>query len=359
MRVAVDAREMSDSRTGVGRVIQGLLEGWPEGDDLYLISRTPLTSAPLRRGWCAVVDAQYASLPNMAWEQLRLPRMVRNSGADALLAPNYSMPLRAPCPTAVCMHDCAPFALPQEFAMRERFRRRTGAHIAARRAAFLFMGSQFAADEARKYLSVLEKRLLVIPWGLTRGFGAVSKERADSVRKRYGIRGRSVLFVGTSLQRRSLRSLGKWMTEISATRPDVELLVAGTQAEPASDKSSARHLGFVPEDDLAPLYAAATVVAYPSSYEGFGLPVLEALACGTPAVASATSALAEIYLEHAYLVPHGDGSAWKSALATLLDDETERQSAIDRGTAWARAQSWAPSAMQLRTRLAIAAAGRQ
>ena len=151
-------------------MIQGLLEAWPDGDEICLISRTPLATTPLRSGWGTVVDSGSAALPSAVWEQLRLPRVVRDSGADALLAPNYSMPLRAPCPTAVCMHDCAPFAVPQGFRPRERWRRRVGARIAARRAAFLFMGSRFAADEAHKHLSVLQERLLVVPWGLTRGF---------------------------------------------------------------------------------------------------------------------------------------------------------------------------------------------
>ncbi len=359
MKVAVDARELAGRRTGVGRVIQGLLEAWPDGDEICLISRTPLATTPLRSGWGTVVDSGSAALPSAVWEQLRLPRVVRDSGADALLAPNYSMPLRAPCPTAVCMHDCAPFAVPQGFRPRERWRRRVGARIAARRAAFLFMGSRFAADEAHKHLSVLQERLLVVPWGLTRGFGAVSDERVVAVRERYGIDGRSVLFVGSDLQRRGLQDLGDWMAEIVATRPDVELLAAGTRPEAGSTEASMRHLGYVPEEHLAPLYAAATVVAYPSSYEGFGLSVLEALACGTPAVVSATSALAEVYADHACLVPHGDGTAWKTALAALLDDETERRRTIDAGTAWARSQSWVPSAKRLRARLANAAGDRQ
>ncbi|HJO03955.1 MAG TPA: glycosyltransferase family 1 protein [Acidobacteriota bacterium] len=354
MRVAVDARELTGRRTGVGRVIQGLLEAWPPGDELCLITRTPLPSTLLQPNWRTAVDSAYASLPGALWEHVRLPRMVRASRADALLAPNYSMPLRAPCPTAVCMHDCAPFALPHGFRTRERWRRQAAARFAARRAAFLFMGSRFAADEAQRTLAVAEERLLVIPWGLTRGFGAISSERIDDVQARYGIRGRSVLFVGSGLQRRGLRELGTWMAEIGATRPDVELLVAGTKHQPGGDTAPIRHLGYVPEDDLAPLYAAATVVAYPSSYEGFGLSVLEALACGTPAVASATSALAEVYAGRARLVPHGDGDAWKTALTALLDDATERQRTIETGTAWARAQRWEPSATQLRARLATA-----
>lgn len=359
MRIAVDARELAGHRTGVGRVIQGLLEAWPDGDELFLISRSPLTALPLRPGWHSVVDSGSTGLPGAVWEQLRLPRTVRDTAADALLAPNYSMPLSAPCPTAVCMHDCAPFAVPHGFGPRERWRRRLGARIAARRAAFLFMGSQFAADEAQRYLAVLEERLLVVPWGLTRGFGAISSHRVADVRERYGIRGRSVLFVGSGLQRRRLGELGTWVRELAATRSDIELLVAGPHPESDSAGPPTRHLGYVPEEDLAPLYAAATVVAYPSSYEGFGLSVLEALACGTPAVASATSALAEVYADRAHLVPHGDAAAWKSTLATLLDDEIERQRSVEVASTWARAQSWGPSAVRLRDRLASAAGSRR
>ena len=358
MRIAVDAREMTGHPTGVGRVIQGLLDAWPDGDEVCLISRAPLTDRPLRPGWHAVVDSAATSLPGAVWEQLRLPALVRNSRADALLSPNYSMPLRAPCPTAVCMHDCAPFALPHGFRPRERWRRRLAARIGARRAAFLFMGSHFAAGEARRHLAVEDARLLVIPWGLGRGFGAVSDDRIAAVRQRYAIHGRVVLFVGSGLQRRRLADLRSWMAQVAEARPDVELLVAGTQPGPESDEAPLRHIGYVPEDDLAPLYAAATVVAYPSSYEGFGLSVLEALACGTPAVTSNTSALAEVYAGRAQLVAHGNEAQWKAVLSTLLDDTAARQRAIDAGTGWARAQSWQPSAARLRRRMAAAVGDR-
>ncbi len=348
MRIAVDAREMVGRPTGVGRVMQGLLEAWPEGDEVCLITRTPLTDRLQRHDWSRIVDSDSPRLPGFAWEQLRLPALLRESGADALLAPNYSMPLRAPCPTAVCMHDCAPFALPREFRWRERWRRRLGARIAARRAAFLFMGSRFAAGEARRHLAIDDARLLVIPWGLGRGFGTVPDERIEAVRQRYTMRGRTVLFVGSGLQRRGLADLRRWVAEIAEPRPDVELLMAGTQPSGASSEAPLRHIGYVPEEDLAPLYAAATVVAYPSAYEGFGLSVLEALACGTPAVTSNSTALAEVYAGRAQLVAHGDEAQWKATLSKLLDDGAARQRAIDAGTEWARAQAWGPSASRLR-----------
>ena len=108
-----------------------------------------------------------------------------------------------------------------------------------------------------------------------------------------------------------------------------------------------RWLGYVPEEDLAAVYAAATVVAYPSMYEGFGFPVLEALACGTPVVASAAGSLPEIFGGKAWLVDN-QREQWVEALSTLLDDASERERLIRAAQSWALGRRWDASARLVR-----------
>lgn len=359
MRIAVDARELEGHATGVGRVVAGLLEAWPADDDIVLISRRavelPSSHARLRPD----VTAGPAWMPGSVWEQSTLPARVRQHDVDALICPGYGMPLASPVPTAVCMHDCAFASVPGTFRARERWRRTLQARIAARRAAFLFMGSQFAADEAVRHLHVAEARAVVLPWGVSPRFRPPPAADIEALRSRLGIRGPAVLFVGARLQRRQLPMLAAVVGRLADTIPGVRLLVAGEA--PAAERldevggEHVRWLGWIDEGDLPALYAAATAVAYPSTYEGFGLPVLEAMACGTPVVASDCTAPAEVFREYARLVAPDDEQAWEDALRTLLTDGRERQRRAEAASQWAWSRTWDAAAAGLRRRLAAEA----
>lgn len=354
MRVAFDARELEGRPTGVGRVLSGLLAAWPAGDELHLVCRTrPLGELPRR---CSLhVELGSPRLPGSVWEQTTLVRAVTRAGADVLVCPAYGMPWRSPCPTAVGMHDCAFAALPGTFRPRERLRRRLTARIAARRAAFLFMGSEFAAREANRWLGVDRRRLQVLPYGVDPRFRPASAQRVEALRARFDLGPDPILFAGSQLSRRRLPDLAEAIAGVVAARPGAELCLVGTQ--PAGDSGDllspgARWLGYVPDVDMPALYSAAAVVVYPSRYEGFGLPVLEALACATPVLTSDTGALAEIFRDRALLLPTDDATAWAQALARLLDDAQARADWGRRGAAWARTRDWSTPAGLLRRRLA-------
>jgi glycosyltransferase involved in cell wall biosynthesis len=219
------------------------------------------------------------------------------------------------------------------------------------------MGSEFAAQEARGYLGIEPSRSLVLPYGAGRRFGPQSAEAVRSAAERFGMRGRTVLFVGAHLQRRMLPELAEAVGRLARARPDLRLCLVGERPEAQDGAAVAlpadrvQWLGWVDDEDLPAVYAAATVVAYPSTYEGFGLPVLEGLACGTPVVTSHAGSLGEIYPGRAWVVASDRPEAWESALATLLDSEKVREKWSTRALAWAATRRWETAAAMLRERL--------
>ncbi len=357
MRIGVDARELTGQPTGVGRVLGGLLAAWPEDDEIFLYAREPVPWRLLGGRRRARIVPGPKGMPGAIWEQVVLPRHLSRDSVGAFFSPAYGMPLRAPCGVVVGMHDCACEATPWEFGWRERRRRRWIARRASARARFLLTGSRFAAGEIERWYGVAGKRVVVAPYGLDDAFRNVEPADIERARELYDLTGPNVLFVGAPLGRRNLSGLAHTIADLRRTRADLGFCFVGPRpAGPIAPNAAEepRWLGYVPDSDLAAVYAAATVVAYPSRYEGFGFPVLEALACGTPVVTSRAGSLPEIFADRAILVDDSP-EQWREALAALLDDPGERDRRVTASQPWAQSRSWGPAARLLRHLLRHAA----
>jgi glycosyltransferase involved in cell wall biosynthesis len=348
VRVAIDATAIPASLTGAGRYVTDLVNALDARDDVALDVFTRRadgarwrTAAPS----ATVVEAAPRSrVARLAWEQVGLPRRLRRLAVDVHHGPHYTMPLRARVPVVVTVHDMTFFDHP-DWHERSKVPVFTGAiSTAARRAAAIVCVSETTAARFRDRFPS-SAPVHAIPHGVDH-----ARFRPDG--DRVADYGRYIAFVGTLEPRKDVAGLIAAFDVIAGDLPDLSLVIAGGKGwgDTGIDAalSTARHrdrvrlLGYVDDAAVAPLLRGAAAVAYPSRDEGFGLPVLEALACGAPVVTTAGTAMEEVAGDAALLVPPGDVGALAAALATAASGGAAAHR--DAGIARAARFTWAASA---------------
>lgn len=311
MRVAVDGRELTGKPTGVGRYLRELLTEWDK-------------SASARRHEWVVYAPEMPDVPptlarhvtvlpgggGTAWEQWTLNRALAADRPDVLFAPGYTAPLTAPCPVAVAIHDVSFAAHPEWFSAREGLRRRLVTTWTARRARIILTISEFSRQEIITRLGQPPGRVRVIYLGHRRQPGLSITAGREPM----------VLYVGTIFERRHVDSLvGAFVHEVAPRFPDARLEIVGENrmrsrralerplaSQPDSVTSRVRFRSYVDEATLQDLYRRASVFAFLSEYEGFGLTPLEALASGVAPVVLDTPVAREIYGKAARYVSPGE-----------------------------------------------------
>lgn len=320
--VGVVAYEMEGRRSGVGRYLEGLLRGLqtesPPGWRWTLFFRgEPFDSALFSQDPAATFRAVFDHRPGsrpIAWEQLRLPWILRRHRLDFLFSPAYSLPPFAGVPRMLTLHDLSFERLPEEFGWRERLRRRVLARLAAARATRVLTDTGRVALEISVQYGVPQDRLGVIPLAVDEQFFVSTPDQPlpDGLAA-LGVEPPYVLHLGSILPRRHIDLTLEAFAMVAGDRPNLQLVLAGADRlpdrlwlEPYLNRSPVAdrivRIPWVPEGLLVPLYAHAAVSVYVSSYEGYGLPPLESLAAGTPAVVNTGMALDEIWPDYPFLV---------------------------------------------------------
>jgi len=350
-RVVVDATAIPARLTGAGVHTARVLAELARRDDLEVGAFcAPGTAAALVAPGLRLrpVAAARARRPaRLAWTQLLAGRAARRAGAGLLHGVHYELPLRSRLPQVVTVHDLTLLTHPEwHEASKVRYFGWAMRRAVATATRVLCVSATTAADLTER-LGVPGDRVDVTPLGTD--LHPATDAQVAEVRRRLGLDGPYLLGLGTVEPRKDLPTLVRAFAALAAELPH-RLVLAGLAGWGAGELEAAvaasgvadRILvtGYVADADKAALLTGADVFAYPSRYEGFGLPVLEAMACGTPVVTTTGGSLPEVAGDAATLIDPGDEDALAAAVAKLATDPAARQDAAARGLARAATFTW-------------------
>ncbi|MFI5183100.1 MAG: glycosyltransferase family 4 protein [Vicinamibacteria bacterium] len=368
MRIGIDARELQGRPTGVGRYLRNLIGAWTRttGDSLVLYLNGPAPKDPVLDHPLVETRALGdAPTRGLLWQERRLPRAAARDQLDVFFAPAYSCPLSLGLPRVTTVHDMSFFSIPDDFTVADAFRRRLLVGMSLRVSRHVIAVSDFTRREVLSHLPDLSGRVTAILHGAD-GEASPAPPR-EAAREALAIRGPLLVSVGSILNRRRLPTLLRAVRLLTKSHPRIVLDVVGeNRTHPLLDlaalvadldlQAHVRLSGFVTEEELRARYAAADVAVYLSEYEGFGLPVIEAMARGLPVVTSARAATGELFAGAALLADPGDAGAVAEAIGQVLDDPARAAALVASGRALVSRLTWAKAAAATRDVLLNAAA---
>jgi alpha-1,3-rhamnosyl/mannosyltransferase len=335
-KYCLDARAANDHFPGIGRYISNLASALvpqlAEDESLLLLRDTRQPS-----GWdlpgpgCQV---SWIDLPLSLFglrQQWALPALLRREKPQVYHSPYYLMPYFPGVPTVLTLYDLIPQLYPETVSLKARFLFSWAARLAVRAADQMLAISQATRRDYREAFKIPENRITAVPLAPAAHFTPQPTPEIDRVRKKYRLGREFVLYIGINKPHKNLPALIQaWQ---ALARQDVDLVIGGAwdarypearQLAARSAPESIRFIGPVPEADLPALYAGALFFVFPSLYEGFGLPVIEAMACGAAVACSQWSSLPEVAGDAAHLFDPANPAAIQDALQTLLRDGSLR-----------------------------------
>ncbi|MDQ1301429.1 MAG: hypothetical protein QG637_1350 [Chloroflexota bacterium] len=295
----------------------------------------------------------------IAWEQTRLAALSRDLALLHGLA--FALPLACACPAVVTVHDLSFFRYPQAFRRFNRAYLGWITRISTRKAARVIAVSESTRQDVIALCDIPPERVVVVPNGVTDAFCPAAPQDVAEFRRRKGLPERFILFLGTLEPRKNVERLLEAYARFARERPagaggTPALVVAGAKgwfydaifacAKRLELTGQVIFPGFVPAEELPWWYRAAELFVYPSLFEGFGLPALEAMACGTPTITSNVSALPEVAGDAALLVAPEDTAALAGAMARVLAEPALAAQMRAAGLRQAARFSWARTARE-------------
>lgn len=287
------------------------------------------------------------------WDHLRLPGLLRRRGITLYHGTKNVLPWRLPCPAVLTVHDLAVYACPESFALPQRWHLRALVPASVRRARLVIADSEHARRDLITRLGLAPQRAVAIPLAPGPAFRPLAdRGEVERFRRRYGLGRQVVAVVGTVQPRKRVDLVIAAFRATGAAERGWELVIAGRRRPGFHPRwlsregmpPGVRWLGPLSTAEIVCLDNLAEVVVSASLYEGFGLSVLEAMACGTAVVAAETSSLPEVVGEAGILVSPGSLGELAAALERVLGDAALRAELAERALARARQFSWADTA---------------
>ncbi len=358
-RVAIDLRALVRRPTGIGvhtLALLGELKRLGRFELLGLAHR-PLEEPEPLRALEIPVEIQPAPL-GVLWQQAVLPRRLARGDIDLFWSPLLTLPLRPPVPAVVTLHDLAALHVPETLTWKVRWSLLPFLGTTIERAAAIVTVSETVAAEVLAAFPAARGKVVAIPNGVDPAFRPADPARVEAIRARLGAPRGYLLYAGTLEPRKNVELLLDAWETLALRAPDatLPLLLAG----PDGWKSAAtaariaalaprgvRRLGRLTSTELIEVMQAATIFVYPSLYEGFGLPVAEAMACGVPVVTSDRSCLPEIVGDAGLTVDPEDAEALVAALERLLEEGGLAARLAAAGVERSRRYSWPVAARRL------------
>ena len=345
MRFALDVQSTLSHKTGIGHYTSNLLDALrqvaPENE-----------YSPLDWGH----DPTMRLDRRLYWQQIELPRRARRAKADLLHVTGFDAPKFKPCPVVLTVHDLIGMLFPHNLTPAARFYWSYWLPHSIHWADALIADSANTRSDLQRLLKIPPERVAVIPLGINPRFHPPEDPaEVAHIRRAYDLPERFMLYTGTIEPRKGLDTLVEAFAAI-AGEVSYHLIIAGKRGRHTEGllRQILRHgldqrvhmLGYVPDGDLPLLYAAAEVFVFPSRYEGFGLPPLEAMACGTPVICSNASSLPEVIGEAGLLVPPDDPPTLAAAIRRINGSPELRADLRARGLRQAAQYSWEATARQ-------------
>ncbi|MCX2726755.1 glycosyltransferase family 1 protein [Thermomicrobium sp. 4228-Ro] len=341
-------------RAGVSRYIEALLTCIPgTAPDVHLLAYLPRSVGQAVSRAFSGIDWRCTRWPTerpvvrIAWEQLIAPWVTLD--CDVVHGPVNVLPLALAKPGIVTVHDLAFLHFPEHYPVAKRWYLRLMTGMSVRRARCVIAVSEHTRRDVVLAYGVAPEKVIVIPNGIDADWTRVPESELARWRAERGLPERFLLFVGTIQPRKNLLTLLRAIRHLP-DEVDWPLYVVGARGWKDSPVYRAvRELGleqrvvfvgYAPPEELRYWYSAATLFVYPSLYEGFGLPVLEAMACGTPVITSDRSSLPEVAGGAALLVDPSDAGALAAAIAELAADEYRRAMLAQVGQSRAHSFTW-------------------
>jgi len=358
LRVGIDGRSFGSPAAGVRRYVSALVPA--------LIAAEPTLQLVALGGerdlvptGVGHVEEPWHPPTNLGWSAVGLPRAASRAGVDVIHAPAYTAPLWSSVPVVLTIHDVSYERHPEWYPYQRDRMRRMFYRRSARAAARVLTDSEFSAAEIVAAYQIPRERIIVAPLGVSDHFAPVDRPHETLLADRLpadtlpaGITAPFLLHVGDLHERRNLPLVVHAMLEAQRRpgMPPLTMVLAGVDrgigdrlrgyAREADSPESVVCLGPVTETQLLVLYRGAAALVYPSRYEGFGLPVLEAMACGTPVIASHAASIPEVLGDAGVLLDPDDEPGWAEAIARVISDEWERGRMRKAGLTRARSFTW-------------------